>query len=55
MLSRAAAGATSPSQEDEITRALAEAAKRPWRDADAAQDEIMRIVRANDIKLHVTG
>jgi ribosomal protein L12E/L44/L45/RPP1/RPP2 len=55
MLSRAAAGATEPSQEDEITRQLAEAGKRHWRDADQAIPEIMKIIDANDIKLHVTG
>jgi hypothetical protein len=54
-LARAASGASTPSEEDEINRQLADAAKRHWRDADQAIPEIMRIVEANDIKLRVTG
>jgi hypothetical protein len=54
-LARAATGGVAPSQEDDITRQLNEASRRHWRDADQAIPEIMRIVEANDIKLHVTG
>lgn len=54
-LARAATGGVPTSQEDEITRQLNEAGKRHWRDADQAIPEIMRILDANDIKLHVSG
>jgi hypothetical protein len=55
MLGRASAGGREPSQENEITRQLADAGKIHWRNEEQARDEIMRIVRENDIKLHVTG
>jgi hypothetical protein len=54
-LARASTGAVPTNQEDEIGRQLAEAGKRHWRDADQAIPEIMKILDANDIKLHVTG
>ena len=54
-LARASTGAVSPSEEDEINRQLTEAGKRHWRDADQAIPEIMRVIDANNIKLHVTG
>jgi hypothetical protein len=52
-LSAAANGGQPTSMEDDVTRQLSETAKTHWREADKAVSEIMRIVEANDIKLHV--
>jgi hypothetical protein len=54
-LSAAANGGQPTSMDDDVTRQLSEAAKIHWREADRAVPEIMRIVDANDIKLHVNG
>jgi hypothetical protein len=51
----AANGGSLVSQEDEVSRQLAEAAKIHWRNADQAVPEIMRIVKENEIRLHVPG
>jgi hypothetical protein len=51
----AAAGGQPLSAEDEVARQLNEAGRIHWRDADQAQQEIMRIVEANELKLHVSG
>ena len=52
-LSAAASGGQPATVEDDVTRQLAEASRIPWRDGDNAVQEIMRIVKANDLKLHV--
>jgi hypothetical protein len=56
IMQRAAAGTTSPGEEDTVAGQLNDVARNiGWRDADKAQAEIMRIVNANDIKYHLPG
>jgi hypothetical protein len=54
-LAAASGGGQPVAQDDEVARQLAEVAKTHWRNADQAIPEIMRIVDANNIKLHVNA
>ena len=53
-LSAAANGGQPLAAEDEVARQFNEVRRNiPWREEARAKEEIMRIVEANDIKLHV--